>query len=300
MSEIETRKLTLVKSIFLHGCDHSYREDPISRMLAVHHFDFAIEMMLKCIAEELSLSMRRKNNKYPDFPALIDEIEKKLSKVGYHLPRDKLLCVRSLRNSIQHEGRIPSKEDVILCKEYTREFLERTVSDIFHISWDKISLSLLIKNKKLRKIMKNAEKFLEEGNYREAIEACGDALQEAVFDEGRIFRKAGQLTHFFGAREEFKKVISEEYAEKHRNSELCELVRDLSRTILQLAQASTGMQFFEGFRGRFLQFVELMYEIEKIPPDQLEKYAIFSYGFVLDLILKWQEEGILPSEQLLK
>ena len=51
----EITRLVLAKKLYLHGCAHSNLKDQVSRMLAVHHFDNAVEMVLKCIATNLAV-----------------------------------------------------------------------------------------------------------------------------------------------------------------------------------------------------------------------------------------------------
>jgi len=46
----EIKRLVLAKGIYRHGCWHAMNKDEISRILAVHHFDFAVEIVLRCLA----------------------------------------------------------------------------------------------------------------------------------------------------------------------------------------------------------------------------------------------------------
>jgi len=56
----EIRRLVLAKGIYLHGCTHALRKDHVSRMLAIHHFDNAIEIVLKSIASKQGIKSERK------------------------------------------------------------------------------------------------------------------------------------------------------------------------------------------------------------------------------------------------
>ncbi|MBF8303207.1 MAG: hypothetical protein HW396_1488 [Candidatus Dadabacteria bacterium] len=53
MSEI--RRLVLAKKLYLHGCGHASAKDEVSRMLAIHNFDNAVEIVLKCVATKQEL-----------------------------------------------------------------------------------------------------------------------------------------------------------------------------------------------------------------------------------------------------
>ena len=103
------------------------------------------------------------------------------------------------------------------------------------------------------------------------------------------------LTAYFGAAEELKRVISEDYAERYRGKEFYPLAKDLSKAIVQLGQAATSMQFLDRFRSSFLRFMELMNNLETIAETDLKEKARLALNFVIELILKWQEEGLLGS-----
>lgn len=55
-------KLVLAKKIYIHGCAHASEKDPVSLMLAVHHFDNAVEMVLKCIATKFGVATLSKRD----------------------------------------------------------------------------------------------------------------------------------------------------------------------------------------------------------------------------------------------
>ena len=288
MLESELKKLILAKGIFLHGCSHANVKDEMSRALAIHHFDFAVEMVLKCIAVKHNVvSTTKLEFKFKD---LWNEITRK----GINLPlKSRMFELHDLRNLIQHAGVVPSLEDVINFKGYVEAFLEQVIEKEFETSFNELSLAQLIQNAKLRKISQKAEGLFREGEYRECILACDEALIKATFDIADIFKKAGMLTGYFGASDELKSVISKDYAEKYKDKEFYILAKNLSKAILQLGQASTGMQFFNEFRGKFLEFRELVSNLEVIPKEELREKARLSLDFIIELILKWQEEGII-------
>ena len=75
------------------------------------------------------------------------------------------------------------------------------------------------------------------------------------------------------------------------------LAKDFSNALLQLGQASTSIQFLEEFKSKFIEFRELVDNLENIPKEELREKARFSIDFITSLILKWQEEGLIrPSE----
>ena len=290
MPKSELRKLILAKSIFLHGCTHANARDEVSRILAIHHFDFAVEMILKCLAVKYNIVFSsRQEFRFKD---LWNEIDQQ----NINLPlKSRIFELHDVRNLVQHAGIIPSFEDVIMFKGYVETFLEDVIKRAFGISFDELTLAQLIENVKLRKIVQKAEELFREGKYKECILACDEALIKATFDIADIFSKAGMLTGYWGAGNELKNVINKDYAEKYRGKEFYTLARDLSKAILQIGQATTCMQFLDEHRAKFLKFRELVSTLEEIPAEELKEKARFSLNFVIELILKWQEEDMLHS-----
>jgi hypothetical protein len=242
---------------------------------------------LKCLATKYNISVKKEFT----FKDLWNEIIKKTD-----LPlKSQLFNLHEERNLVQHAGIIPSYEDVIAFKKYVEDFLKEVIEREFKISFDEVSLAWLIENGELRKVIQKAEKFFENEKYKECIKSCDDALIKATFNIADVFGKAGMLTGYFGAQEELKKVINKNYAEKYKEKEFYTLAKDLSEAILQVAQASTGMQFLDEYRNDFLQFRYIVENIKIIPYKQMRDYAWFSLDFVTKLILKWQNEGIIKE-----
>ena len=62
MTESEMRRLVLAKKLYLHGCSHTFNKDQISRMLAIHHFDITVDMILECIVARFKLRLQQNEN----------------------------------------------------------------------------------------------------------------------------------------------------------------------------------------------------------------------------------------------
>lgn len=287
---LEIRRLVLAKKLYLHGCGHASAKDEVSRMLAIHHFDNAIEIVLKCVATNCGgVSSSRQEHRFKD---LWNEIVQQ----GMDLPlKDQAFSLHDLRNLIQHQGDIPSVEAVIKYKGYVEDFFKKVCSEIFNVPYEKLYLSQLIKNEKLREQVLEAEAAFEKGEFKQCIELCDEALTSASFEEADIFRTAGMLTGYSGASEEFKEVINKDYPEKYKEKEFYELAKELSKAILQLGLAATGMQFLDEYRMDFLKHSQIIETLEDLTGKELKDSAEFSLNFVTNLILKWQEEGMFKG-----
>lgn len=288
----EIRRLVLAKKLYLHGCNHASKRDQVSRMLAIHHFDNAVEIVLKCVITKYRVVSSSKQE------YRFKELWSNIVKQGVNLPlKDQMFALHDLRNLVQHQRDIPSNEDAIKYKGYVEEFFKKVCEEIFAILFEQLCLSLLIENAKLKREILKVERDFEKGEYKQCIELCEDAIIYATFDHADIFHKAGILTGYWGASEELKKVINKDYPEKYKDKEFYELAKDLSRATVQLGQAATGMQFLGECRMDFMKHRKIIESLEDLPENQLKDCAAFCLNFVIDLILKWQEEGIFISNQ---
>lgn len=254
----------------------------MSRMLAIHHIDNAVEIVLKCIATKRGFKPKRV---YFFFEELLEKIK--------DLPlKEQIRGLHEIRNIVQHQGDIPSMESVIKYKGYVEDFFKKVCGEIFDVPYEKLYLSELIENEKLREKVSKTEAAFEKGEYKRCIELCDDVLMLATFEEADIFGSAGMLTGYWGASEELKRVISKDYPEKYKEKKFYVLAKELSRAILQFGQAATGMQFLDEYRMDFLKHRQIIETLEDLTGKELKDSAEFSLNFITNLILKWQEEGM--------
>lgn len=278
----EIRILALAKMLYLHGCTHVSRKDTVSRMLAIHHFDNAVEMVLRCAATKRGIKSGKKQLYFEDFLLEIAEVPLKEQMRGLH----------RVRNAVQHQGDVPSMESVIKYRGYAEDFFRAVCGEIFSMPYEELFLSQLIENENLRQQLLKAEEVFGKEEYKTCIELCDEALMSATFDEADIFLNAGLLTGYWGASEELRTVLKQDYLEKYRGKDYFELARELRGAILQWGQATTGMQFLDEYRMDFLKHRRNVEDLNDLPDEELKERAEFSLNFVTSLILKWQEEGL--------
>jgi len=102
-----------------------------------------------------------------------------------------------------------------------------------------------------------------------------------------FFQTAGMLTGYWGASEGLKMVLGQEYLEKYRGKEYFELAKERRGAILQLGQATAGMQFLDEYRMDFLKHRQIVGHLEGLSDEELKNNAECSLNFVISLILKW-------------
>lgn len=284
--QTEIRRLVLAKKLYLHGCSHASNKDEISRMLAIHNFDNAVEMILKCIAIKKSVSS---NQKYFYFEELLNKIK--------DLPfKEQIRNLHSLRNGIQHGGDIPDPDSVIKYKGYVEDFFRKIAEDEFNVPYNELYLSELIQNKILKEKMKKAEEQLGKDEFRKCIESCEETIITATFAESSLFFSAGLLAAYWGASVELKNVLEKNYAEKFKDKEFYEFAEDISKAISQLCQASTSVQFLDEYRMEFLNHRRIIENIESLSEEELKEGAKSSINFVTGIILKWEQQGIIMKK----
>ena len=276
----EVRLLILAKALYLHGCTHASQKDDVSRMVAIHHFDNAVEMVLKC-------AVVVKKGKQPKmyFERLLEQLDE--------LPlKEQMRSLHRLRNNVQHAGDIPSMDSIIKYKGYAEDFFKEVCDEIFGISYDGLFLSELIGNENVKEQVQEAEEAFERGEFERCIELCDDALILATFEEADIFYTAGMLTGYWGASEELKTVLREDYPERYKDTVFYDLVKELRGAVVQWGQATTGMQFLDEYRMDFLKYRQIVETPEERSEAELRDNAQFCLNFVTSVVLKWQEEGM--------
>jgi hypothetical protein len=169
--------------------------------------------------------------------------------------------------------------------------------EIFSVPYEALFLSKLIENENLRQQLLKAEEALGKEEYQRCIELCDEALTSAAVEEADIFLNAGLLTGYWGASEELRTVLKQDYLEQYRGKEYFELARELRCAIIQWGRATTSMQFLDEYRTDFLKHRQIVKALEDLSGEELKESAEFSLNFVTNLALKWQEEGTLVSQE---
>lgn len=293
----ETRRLVLVRKLYLRGCNAASTDDTVSRLLAIHHFDNAVEIALKCIATEYGiLDSARHEYRFKD---LWNEIQGTVKeKEDWNLPlKQQIFSLHDLRNVAQHQGEVPSSESVKRHMGFVERFLQEVCDEIFGIPLDELYFSQLIEHPKLKEKIQNAEDAFEEGLYEKCMRRVDDALIVAVFGISDIMGRAGRLTGHWGVDGAFERVIDDEYSDSYEG-DLAKVTEDMSNAIQQLGQATTAMQFLDEYRTDFLQLrrrIDILNEGEDL--EDPREAARESLNFVTELILKWQSEGLFNRVQ---
>jgi len=138
----------------------------------------AIETLLGAIVTALGDTKSQNTN----FSCLIDQCDKLLSEKGLSSLPDQANIHRahSIRNDAQHKAKYPGPSDMDECRIYTRDFLRKTVTQVWDSDFEKISLTDIIQNQKVRDLLIEAEKNLAQNNYQLSARSSFAGLLTAI------------------------------------------------------------------------------------------------------------------------
>lgn len=155
VDEATQKRLIYVKALYLHGQQHAKSDAEFDRMIALHHFDNAVELLLKCIAINENASIGRNVS----FPNLWDEVERKLRQRGISLQkRIEMQQLHDSRSDIQHWGATNlSLDTVSRYQVYSGDFIQTMLKEVFDIEFEELSLSMLVRDERIRDILSKAE-----------------------------------------------------------------------------------------------------------------------------------------------
>ena len=250
VNEITLKKLSLLKFFYKHAIKHSQTDSKLDNMLAIHHFDLCNEFLLRILADEFDKNI----DQLITLKNIYDCIHKNLKNLkGIDISyKTKILRIRKLRNDVQHNAEFKSYDDVKMCFVHTKEFLENTIQQVFHLNFMEINLISLIEQKEFKKDMKNSFDLIKEKKYLDAIEIINSTFEkklENLKKEGYIpsahsllgFSSAWSQKHdirvddisfsFFRTKLPEIEQLKEAFEKEHEN------IKRISEKILELVDA---------------------------------------------------------------
>lgn len=176
------RRLVYVKRLFFHGHEHIGYDTEFDKMIAIHHFDNAVELLLKCCATKLNVSFRRSH--YIKFPDLWDEINQRTP-----LPKKtEIFQLHDFRSNIQHWGTSPfSTEMVNRFDVYVSDFLREVIEQVFGLDFEDLQMSSLVEDKTLMKILAIAENAFQKREYKKCMRFAAAAFNRALRQQRKDF-----------------------------------------------------------------------------------------------------------------
>jgi hypothetical protein len=278
-------RLALAKLFYMNAVDSGTIVD---RVVSIHNMDLSIEMTLKTVASELSVTLPHNTN----FPTLWKKVETSYyTKYHKNLPlKSDISALHDKRNSVQHYGSIPSDTDLKQFKPCAFQFLDEVFMSLTGMHLHEIFLSSLIDNVEIKQTMELAER-----NVASDPKASMNASMRS-FTWARILaqRQLGYFDPTLGAFEGQEKLQG---AIRGPLEEVAKRIVD-HLYILELGvDAATYNKVNE-----IAPFPVLHLGISKpadvnladtLASNYTQPNAWLCYNFVLATILGWQEKGLM-------
>ena len=283
ISDLVMKKLVIMKQFFNHGSEHADKKNSLGNMLAIHHFDFAVEMLLKIVATEFSVNV---SGDYK-FNELWSNVNSKYKETfGSNLLLEgQMKKLHVLRNNVQHSAIIPSDPDVDDFKGYTLTFLNLTIQTVFNINFSEIILSKLIIDKDLLKYINDGEIYLKSRDYNKAIEhfslAFSLAIKKAIKKFGDMFSVESNIWAFREIETNLGKKYRDEIADafEHVEKNLYLLALDVNLESYKKFVETSYPVMYKGLGGSRKPFVI------KSTDEKTKAQAEFCYKFVVDTLV---------------
>jgi len=173
MKEIDKatrRRLVYAKWLHMHAQEHLSSGTEFDRMLAAHHFDNVAELLLKCVAAEYEIPLG--DSVRLSFEKLWEKTSKAYEqRFGSELPRKtEFFKLNRIRGDVQHWGDARfSLEYIKDFDEYTYDLMNKILSSVFGLGYSELFMSSLVNDAKIRELLKEAEEFLADEKWKEAI-----------------------------------------------------------------------------------------------------------------------------------
>ncbi|MCZ7399316.1 MAG: hypothetical protein O8C62_06485 [Candidatus Methanoperedens sp.] len=163
MNPLTLKRLLYIKKIFLSAEESNKDNTEIGRVFSLLLADNAIEMLLKTIATDKDIALDYRKD--PDFKNLWNDIKNILS---LPLPlKTEMFNLHEERNLVQHQGSVPSEQNMDRHLGYGRRFLEQAIFQIYNKNFDEIYLSDLIQNEEFKNRLKEMEKKIEQKSFND-------------------------------------------------------------------------------------------------------------------------------------
>ena len=169
MDELTTKRLAVIKQLYLHGVEQSYEVEPMNGF-SILSFHDSVEMFMKLCAEVKGVKIT-KDVKFGDY----------FSKLPDLLCNATMSNLNSKRVSLKHYGALPSKLDIEISRVNVADFFEQNTPIFFNVQFDEISLVSLIKYNSVRNYLDKSLSDLSSKKYKESITNSQIAFKELMW-----------------------------------------------------------------------------------------------------------------------
>jgi hypothetical protein len=294
LPHIVLRRLLLSKEFYFNAVCESELASELERMMAVHNFHIAIEILVKTVL--LHHEIRGEKTLNIDFETMLAEIDKdpEFKRKGIKVPfRQEIRNLNQYRNLVQHHAMVPERSVMDDFRVFTRRFIEKAMPLYFGMSFAEVSRYEFIDNSLLKKLASNAYEKMQAGEFEESI-----CLSAALFVYGSssitdFLPDEGLNSAFFATSglREFRDLTSaiEKTHDRIRNSE----------KFTALVASGLKLADIKRFRSKTPHVTLAIHGHPWFYARQDAAYEKQDAEWILDYsvacILLWQREGLNPG-----
>lgn len=175
------KRLAFIRFMYTQGVYYSNRPEPISS-ISILLFHDSIELFLQLVCDTKNINIDS-----PPIMVYYDEIEKKGGIILEE--KENMRKFNNVRNSFKHKGLIISKSEIDVARINVLNFFRLNTLLVFNREFDSLSLMDFVTYQPTRDRLKNAEKLMNEKNYKRAIGDISMAFDLIIKDY--IMEKVG-------------------------------------------------------------------------------------------------------------
>lgn len=291
---IVLRRLLLAKQFYLHAIDQSRATDSLNRLVAIHNFHIAVEILLKAILLEHGIRSDKTLN--IDFEQMLSDIDNHppFKAEQLRLPlRQELRNLNQQRNLAQHHVVEPHPTALDECRFFVHEVLTRCFQTYFGISFDAVNRVDFVEDERLRALLTRAQEGLARGDVDDSVCASSAAFEYAV-----------PVLHELLPSEGFNSTFFFESRLRDRGLNLSPLIDAIRKTHERIRSS----EVFAATVGSGISLARLSKFRNSVPHTTLASAghpwfrakhqgyttedAAYAVDFVIDAIIKWQSQGL--------
>lgn len=284
------RKLLLAKQLYFHGLEHSNNVGMLDKMIAVHDFHNAVEIVLKAII--LHFDIRPENQLNINFVTMINEINKHktFKEKNIVLPYQREVTnLNQYRNFVQHHGFEPESSNIDEFRVITKHFLIDVYQDYFDKSFDDLSAVDIVDDYILRELLRISLVSITESKFGKSVILSTIAFKWASRAISDFLPVNKILSTFFRVPYECKI--------EHLDEILKRLEEKVDDNLYLTALLSSGVKLvdYKWFQSiaPIVNFVESgspYVHWRALLPD--EDKARWLHNFIVNTIIHWQTIGL--------
>lgn len=306
------RRLLIAKEFYLHGLQHSESNDTLSRIITIHNFHNAAEIVLKAIILTFNIKTEQRLN--ISFIQLINDVDKFsfFKDNNISLPyRDEIVTLNKIRNLAQHHAIDPTSTTIDEYKVITRKFLEIVTQEYFKINFNTLNRSDFIDNTTIRELISLAIKNIGNEDHFDCLIPAKLAFMCAI-DSVEKYIPVNHRAKYFRAKElpvfnvssydridtkGLKQAFERVELEKAFDTIYKTLYKKIEDTEYLTIMLSTGINIRE-----YKKFISMAQTIsfsivgiayaDRPEKNPTSKDLIWFTEFVLKTIIIWQIAGI--------